>query len=279
MKYAKKVFLLSVFIVAGTQLLHAEEHGDVHPYLTQKFILDTGVYFPDRELKISVDGPVGGPNEEINFQREFSLDRSDETFSLNFGWRFGKKWELGAQYFESSGARGRTLDEDIEWNDVVFGQGTGVVAGQEFRVIRVFFGRNFDTSERYNFGVGAGLHWLELSAFIEGNIIIGGGGNAFRRESVSAKVPLPNIGAWYTYSISPNWALKSRIDWMSANVGDYDGKLINASVGVNYQAFEHFGAGLSYNVFNLDIVISKSGWRGRAETTYDGLYAYLSFYW
>lgn len=260
-------------------MLRAEEHGDVHPYLTQKFILDTGVYFPDRETRISVDGPTVGANEEIDFQSEFGLDRSDETFSLNFGWRFGKKWELGAQYFELSGTRGATLDEDIEWNDVVFGQGTSVVAGQDFRLIRVFFGRNFDTSERYNFGVGAGLHWLELGAFIEGNIIIGGGGNVFRRESVSAEAPLPNIGAWYTYSISPKWALKARYDWMSASVSDFDGKMINASVGVNYQMFEHFGAGLSYNIFDLDLVVSKSDWRGRAQTRYEGLYAYLSFYW
>ena len=279
MKYVTSVFLFSALFISETALLHAEEQGDVHPYLTQKFILDTGVYFPDRTVKISVDGPVVGPNEQIDFQSEFGLDKSDTTFSLNFGWRFGKKWELGAQYFESSGERGAALDEDIEWNDVVFEQGTSIVAGQEFRLIRVFFGRNFDTSERYNFGVGVGVHWLELGAFIEGNIIIGGGGNAFRRESVSAEGPLPNIGAWYAHSISPKWAFKARIDWMSASVGDYDGKLINASVGVNYQMFEHFGAGLSYNIFDLDVVINKSGWRGRAETRYEGPYAYVSFYW
>ena len=101
----------------------------------------------------------------------------------------------------------------------------------------------------------------------------------FRREAVSASAPLPNIGAWYTYSISPRWALKGRLDWLSASVGDYDGRLVNASLGVNYQVFEHAGLGLSYNLFDLEVGVSKSGWRGRWETNYEGPYVYLSFFW
>ena len=279
MKYSKSVFLFSVFFVAGTQVLHAQETADVHPYLTQKFFLDTGIYFPDRNLRVSVAGPVTGPNDPIDLEGQFGLDRSDETFSLNFGWRFGKKWDLGAQYFESSGARGAVLGEDIEWNDIVFGQGTNVIAGQDFRLIRMFFGRKFESSERQSIGVGAGIHWLELGVFIEGDIIVNGGGNPFRRESVVAEMPLPNIGAWYMYSVSPNWAVKARVDWFSAEVGDYDGELINASLGMNYQMFEHFGVGVSYNFVDLDVTISKSDWKGRAQLSYEGVFANLSFYW
>lgn len=277
--FVKSVFLLGIFFAAGIQSLSAEEQGDVHPYLTEKFHLDTGVYFPERKVRLSVDGLISGPNDPVDFQTEFGLRKSDETFSLDFGWRFGEKWGLGGQYFEASGAKSAVLSEDIEWNDVIFGQGTGIVVSQEFRLIRVFFGRNFESSDRYNFGAGAGLHLIELGAFIEGSVIIGGGGTAFATESVSASVPLPNIGIWYMYSISSSWALRSRLDWLSVEFGDYDGQLINASLGVNYQMFEHFGVGLNYNLFELDVTVSKSDWRGRLETSYEGIYAYLSFYW
>ena len=279
MKYIWIVFFFGIFVFAHTAPLHAQESSDVHPYLTQKFFLDTGIYFTDRSATVSVAGSVTGPNDPIDLEGQFGLDRSDETFSLNFGWRFGKKWELGAQYFESSGARSAVLGEDIEWNDIVFGQGTNVIAGQDFRLIRMFFGRKFESSERQDFGVGAGIHWLELGVFIEGDIIVNGGANPFRRESVNAEMPLPNIGAWYMYSVSPNWAVKARVDWFSAEVGDYDGELINASLGMNYQMFEHFGVGVSYNFVDLDVTISKSDWKGRAQLSYEGVFANLSFYW
>ena len=94
-----------------------------------------------------------------------------------------------------------------------------------------------------------------------------------------AAAPLPNIGAWYTYSISPNWAFKGRLDWFGASIDDYDGELINASAGLNYQVLKNFGLGIHYNHFNLDVGIQKPDWRGEIRTTYEGIFASASFYW
>jgi hypothetical protein len=216
----------------------------------------------------------------INFQSDLQDTRSDEIFSLNFGWRFGEKWQLGGQYFSSKGSREAVLEEDVEWGGLVFGEGTSISAGQEFTLTRIFFARNFATKEHHEFGVGAGFHWLELGAFISGNIIDdSGGAGPFRTESVSASAPLPNLGAWYVYSISPDWAFKGRFDWLSVSIGDYSGRLINASLGVNYQVFRNAGVGLSYNLFDLDVGVKTSGWHGQWDTTYQGLYAYVSLFW
>lgn len=118
---------------------------------------------------------------------------------------------------------------------------------------------------------------LDITAFIEGTIIINGG-TASARESVSESAPLPNIGAWYRYSISPRWAFRARFDLLSASVGDYEGLLVNASLGVNYQAFRHFGIGVAYNYFELDVSIKKASWRGDIEAIFDGPYVYVSAY-
>ena len=279
MKPRTSITLISIMLVCVTSPLHAEEQGGVHPYLDQNFFVDLGMYFPDREVTLSVNGTVLGPADRIDFDEQFGLKKSDETFALNFGWRFGEKWQLGGQYFEASGKVRSALTEDVEWNDVVFGEGTGVAVGQEFSLLRVFFARRFKSSENSEFGLGAGIHWLEIGAFIEGNATINGVDLGFRKESVSADAPLPNIGIWYTHSFSPKWAFKGRYDWLSAKVGDYDGTLINASLGVNYQMFEHVGLGLSYNIFTLDVNVRKNDWKGNFETAYKGPYLNMSFYW
>jgi hypothetical protein len=266
-------------LLAATNLVYSEEPSNVHPSLTDQFVLDLGMYFPERSVEIRVDGTIAGINQDIDFEKQVGLNRSDETLSVDFGWRFGKKWSLLTQYFQSSGAREAVLNEDIEWNDVVFGQGSNVVAGQDFSVLRVFFGRQFSSNERHDFGLGIGLHWIEIGAFIEGEIITGGGPTMFRRESVSAEAPLPNFGAWYRYSISPKWAFKSRIDWLNADIGDYSGSITNASLGVNYQMFDNFGVGLSYNALELDLRIRKSNWQGKFNTSYEGVFAYVSTSW
>ncbi len=274
------VSLLLLFALLATHSLRAQEQRDLHPYLTEKFFIDAGVFFPERSMKISVNGTVAGPGDEFDFEQSGGIEKTDETFSLNFGWRFGEKWQLGSQYFKSSGSSSVSLDEDVEWGDVVFGEGTSVSVGQEFAVVRLFFARRLESkNEQHEFGFGAGLHWMEIGAFIEGNVIVSGTGDAFRRESVRAQAPLPNIGAWYTYSMSPRWAFKGRIDWLSASIGKYSGTLTNLSIGLNYQAFENFGVDLYYNDFALDVGVKESDWRGNVETAYKGLFAGISFFW
>jgi hypothetical protein len=273
--------LILVALIAGSAMSPAAEAQDsVHPYLTDKFALDLGIFFPDRQISLSVDGPlVGIEGEDIDFETAFGHKRSDDVFSLNFGWRFGEKWQLGGQYFASSGENSKVLEEDVEWNDITFGQGTGIAVGQDFDLVRVFFARRFKSSDNQEFGLGLGIHWLQIGAWIEGNAVINGVPAGFKRESVKADAPLPNIGAWYIYSFSPKWALRARLDWLSAKVGEYDGTLINASAGLSYQLSEHVGLGLSYNLFDLDIDVNKRGWHGNVNTSYKGAFVHMSLFW
>ena len=277
----KKFFAFLLFASFMGSSAFAQENRDLHPWLTDKFSVDFGVYFPDREVEIGVDGSLAIDSEDrdIDFDESFGLRKNDDLFALNFGWRFGEKWELGAQYFESDGQRQRVLEEDIEWGEFVFGAGTGVTAGIDFTLVRAFLGRNFTSADHHDFGIGLGIHYLEVGAFIEGQAILNGQQAGFQRETVSAKAPLPNVGAWYVRSLSDRWAMRLRLDWFGAEFGDYDGELINASVGLNYQLFEHVGLGVSYNFFELDVGVDKSGWRGEVKTIYDGAFVHASVYW
>ena len=270
-------FVVFLLFLAVSQLALAAETEKKHPYLESKFSLDLGIFYPDRKVDLRVNGSLGRINRAIDFDESLRLKRNDKTFSGQVSWRFHDRWSVIGQYFRSSDGHRAVLDEDIEWGDVVFNSGSFAAIGSSFSLSRIFVGRRFKPGKRHDIGVGAGVHWLHLGAFVEGEIRINGIPVAARR-SVSEEAPLPNIGIWYDYSISPRWAFRSRFDLLSANVGDYDGVLINAAFGVNYQAFEHVGIGLNYNYFELDVKIDKSGWQGKIETIYDGAYVYVSLY-
>ncbi len=270
--------LICMFFFDGMQHTVAAESEDVHPYLERGFSLDLGVFYPDRELDLRVNGSIAGINDEIDFDERRRIKKSDDVIAGELSWRFRGRWSLVGQYFKSSDSNRAVLEEDIEWGNVVFGAGSNATSGVNFSVTRIFFGRQLDTSKSHDIGIGGGIHWINLGAFIEGEVLINGAPAAARR-SVSAEAPLPNIGAWYKYSISPRWALRARADLLSADVGDYDGLMVNVALGVNYRAFEHVGIGLNYNFFKLDVGIDKSDWRGDIETTYDGVYVNVSFYY
>jgi hypothetical protein len=277
MTYGTALLVVAILGLAAPQLTVAEDSESLHPFLESGFSLDLGIFYPDRQLDLAVDGTVTGINDEIHFDETVRLDNADNTFAAELAWRYRGRWSIVGQYFKSTDSARAVLDEDIEWGDVVFGAGSNAAVGSQFSLTRIFFGRQLNTSKFHDVGIGAGIHWLHIGAFIEGEILVNGTPEGARR-SVSVEAPLPNIGVWYRYSISPRWAFRTRLDLFSASIDEYEGILMNVGFGVNYQALEHFGIGLNYNYVELDVKINKSEWRGNIETIYDGVYVNASFY-
>ena len=129
------------------------------------------------------------------------------------------------------------------------------------------------------FGIGVGLHALDLSASVTGEARIEGASVGESRAEGSADGPLPNIGAWYIWAPNDRWALTTRLDWLSASIDAYDGTIVNASAGFNFRIMKNIGAGINYNVFTLNVNVSDSDWSGKADVRLHGPYAYVSVYW
>jgi len=268
------------FLAFITVTAHAQSSSDAHPYLTNGFRVDAGMFFPDSDFEITVKGSVDlQPLDLIDFDASLQSDISESIGALQFSWRFSDKWSLWGQYLEWNDRSTAVLTEDVVWGDITFGAGTGVGAGLDTTITRVFFGRSFRKDNRHEFGVGFGGHILNISAFIEGNAIINGVPDGFRTEVVNTNGVLPNLGAWYIHSWSQRWAFVSRLDWLGADIDKYDGHIINASLGVNYSFGKHFGIGLNYSFLELDVNVDDTNWQGSLTSTSQGAFAYLSGYW
>jgi len=255
----------------------AQWDTDRHPKLTDRFLFSAGAFLPDKNLKIRVDGKL--PTLDIDFDERLDLSSNETTASGELRWRFGEKWSVSGQYFNTDDSATAELTEDISWEDYVLKVGSNVGAGVEATVARLFFGREFSSGQRHEFGLGFGLHWLEIGAYLEGEFFLNEESTGFRRESVSADAPLPNIGGWYWYALSPRWLLTTRLDWLSASIGDYSGSLWNANAGITFQAWRNLGVSLTYQLFKLDVDINKSDWHGGADLTYNGPFLAVNVNW
>jgi long-subunit fatty acid transport protein len=273
------ILLIALFAVPCAAL--ADEAAGLHPWLTSKYGFDIGVFFPDRSNLLRASGSIDfdpGPTPFVDFGSELRLRESDSTFSAEFTWNFGKRWSMRMQYFDSTGSSTALLEEDVEWEDLVFLAGTNASAGSGFELTRFVWSRTMDNSPVYDLELSAGFHWLHVSAFIEGTIETPTGSET-AREASSVDAPLPNIGFAYTHSLSPNWAIRTRFDWFNADVHPYDGVFINASAGINFALNDRLNIGANYNYVELDVGVNGDNWRGEIETRYDGIYVYVGATW
>jgi len=277
----KPAMLAAALLLLGASgVAAAQESGDAsahHPFLSDRFNFGIGVFYPQKSFEIRVDGTTS--RGSIDLDESFRFDDSETTGSFDFRWRFGEKWSAWAQYWKVNSQGSATLEEDIEWRDLVFKSGIFAAAGMDISVARAMVGREIFTRPGHEFGLGVGAHWLEIGAFIEGEVRVNENSTGIRRSSASADVPLPNISAWYMYSWSPKWLFLTHADWLSASVGDYSGDLWNGHVGVHYQAFSRVGIGLSYNLFIVDVDVDKSDWHGRMKTRQNGPRLVLTANW
>lgn len=276
----------STFLILSTLILTwsapavaADDFVRLSPYIKEDYYLTAGLFFPQREFELQLDGSASTGNDSIDFSEQFRLGGSEQTEAIEFGWRFKPNWSLRAQHLDIDAHRTTTLTSDVQWGDFTYEEGTAVSAGTGITVTRIFFGRRMSPGNRSEFGVGAGLHLLQLDAFVKGDAMRDGLYAGIHKESAQVSGPLPNLGAWYMYSLSRRWAVAARADWLSADVDSFDGSIINAALGVDYAVTRHLGAGLSYNYFELDAGLDDSNWKGDATIRFDGVYLHFSAYW
>jgi hypothetical protein len=268
----KNLFILFFFFVLPCPFMFSQEENEKasekHPILTDRFQFEAGIFFPSKNVKIGANG--SSPNDNISFGETFNLNDSETTIFFKFDWHFSKKWKLSVESFSIQNAKKVDLKEDIEFEDIVFKKGSNIRGGFGLNMYRIYVGRTFSRGLKHEFGAGLGIHALNTSAFIEGDVLSSEGDLNFERRAVSALVPLPNLGAWYYYAPTSKWAFIARLDWFGITVGDYSGSLWNIAPGIKYQLFKHIGVGIDYRYFIVKANVNKTDWKGQFSMNFNG---------
>jgi len=256
------VFFLVSLTAGVASAQESGSSGKYHPFLSDNFHLGLGVYRPSHKRRLGANPNDGGSAGE-------SLDASESqtTGLLNFRWRFTKNWSFQGTYWNIDSENEHFLTNTFEFNGEEFELGLFVSSEFDLSITRLFWGRSFFRRPSTDWGVGLGLHVLDLGVILAGEVQILPPPavpplTEFRRTSVSASAPLPNLGIWYMYSWSPKWVVTTRLDWLEVTFEEFSGNMYDLSVGVNYQMSDHFGMGLAVNAFRLDVQVEGTKWTG-----------------
>lgn len=265
----KKFLILFVaLVILPIQLLLSQELTGQHPILTDRFQLGVGIYIPAQKVKFGVDGE--SENQEIEFDQTFDFNNNRSTPNITFDWRFAEKWRLGAEYFNVSYETKAVLENDIVAGDYTFNKGSNVGIGYKINLYRIFVGHKIWSAEKHELGGGLGVHLLDISPFIKGNVIVNDGDNKFQRVSGSTLTPLPNLAFWYYFAPTEKWAFTAKVDWFGLTVDQYSGSLWDVAPGIRYQVIKNMGIALDYRFFDLRADVDETRWHGSFEMSFSG---------
>lgn len=269
--------VLSVLAILVTfSSLFSQNEDDKHPLLKDRFLIGAGMYFPARDVKLGVEGNISIDEiedlEDIDFDETLGLKEGENTFNLNFLWRFSRNkfWSVRGEYFKVGTTRNVTLDEEIEWEGITYPVGGAAEVSFGVGLYRVFFGRVISTGQKHELGGGLGIHGLNVKASVAGEGFIGDTSAGFNRSEVSAFLPLPNIGLWYIWAPTKRWAFSANLDWFGIKIDNISGGLWNISPGVTFQIIRNLAVNANYQFYNFNANIDNDNFKGSFDLTFNG---------
>lgn len=261
--------LLGLTLVSGASF--AGPFNGIHPLQSDRFSIVIGGYGPDITGHFSIDDPDGSDGDDIDIDDDAGLDDSDILPAIGFNWRLSNKYRIQGEYFTVGQSATKKATKNIDIGDIEFPVGASLATDFDVDIGRAFLGYSFIKNDSMELGAGLGAHYLGLDISVKGKLHLG--------DHIDIDVPqatrsiddwaiLPNVGGYASYAFSPKWLVGGRLDWISANIGDYDGTLWNAEAHVQYQAFSNFGLGLAYRYLDLELAgedTSRGDWDTRLK--------------
>jgi hypothetical protein len=221
--------------------------------------------------ELGVRGTARGT--EFNFERELGLAEETDSFRADAYWRFDRRNRIDAGYFNLSRTGSRTLQRDIEWGDVTFPVGTTVSSFLDTRIIPVRYSHSFVATDTVDAGLGFGIYYMELNVALTGSAL-------GLSESFDTPVPLPVLSAHAAWEFLPRLQLTGLVQAFyidlegTGTIEKLRGRVIDATVGVEWSALDHFGVGAGANYFEIAVDTNTQ----RLDFTFDYDYVALFVY-
>ena len=172
-------------------------------------------------------------------------------------------------YFELSRDGNTVLEESIEIGGVEFPAGTTVSSGFDTRILRFGYAYSLMKDQQKELAVMAGVHYSSLDTRVSA-------AETGQNVRSDAETPLPVVGVQGSLALGAKMRLGAKIQIFRLEFDRYEGSLNYLALDLQYPISEHFGVGVSYTYYTLDLDSKNEDLRGSLEVTHRGPALFLN---
>jgi hypothetical protein len=256
----------------------AQKSYDDHE-LTDRFSISIGGFSQSdirTTLRLDADSPLGGLaiGTVIGLESLFDVEDQVTTGRLDGWYRFGKKNRINFTYWRTDreGVATYTDSQPIEIGDITINPGDDVITEDKSQFIAVSWTYSFLNTRKYEAWLGIGLNFQTLETTINANL---GGGMLMAQEEAKATIPIPTMefGGRWNFSKRTRMLLNQQV--FGIKIGDFEGRLNNTRILVEYNIVKNFSIGGGFERFNFEVDGEGEDFSGSFDTSYSGLSLYI----
>jgi hypothetical protein len=223
-------------------------------------------------LRVDSTGATAPDGDLLSGEDDLGLDDVVNQARMEFDIRMAERNHMRIDYFKLNRYSQQQLPRQIEFGDFTFDEGDTFRAKLDWRMLSLTYTYSLFKFERFEAGIGLGLHVVEAKAE-------GSEPGTLNRESDAEAGIFPTIAANGAFRISKRWSVTARGQTFSASPEGFDGTLSDYHADVQYRWRKNFAIGLGYTYIevDLDVVDADQPFRFSMDTAGPELFFRASF--
>jgi hypothetical protein len=235
-----------------------------------QFGIFIGVLNADATTNVRLDRNNGLVGTSLSFEGDLNGEERKAVPTLDFFWRFNPRHAIEGSFVTLRRDGQRTLSGSINFGDATFPINTAVNSEFNSDVFRVAYRYSPWHDDGGELGFLLGLHYTNMKVAISSS-------TGTVSEDASVKYPLPTLGLRGNARIADNWRVNGFAQILKLKIGDYDGALYNAGIGVEWAFTQEMIAGLGYDYYKYELTSTKDNARGEFNYRFDGPKLYFGW--
>jgi hypothetical protein len=215
------------------------------------------------DTTLRVDESLTEPGTVVSAEDDLGLDDAELLAQAEVTLLPGERHLIRLNGLSSSRSAQKVLDETIVFDDEVYLPGERVDSTLNLQMIGLTYGYRFLVRQR---GELTGTFGIQV-ADVEANAVVR---SRVVRDSESGIAPLPLVGLEGRYDLSERWAFEGRIQYLTADIDEVDGEILDARAGVTWRMNPYLVFGLGYRTFSIDVDSRDPDTPGVVEMSIDG---------
>ena len=234
--------------------------------------LTFGLFLPSINSTAQVNSGTGRIGTIINLETAFHLPETRNLFRFNGVYRFNNSHSVEGYYYALNRSGSDVSSDSLVFGNIVFRVNSSFSAFFNATLFGGKYRYSIFNGESVEAGFSVGLSFLDIALGAEVTLL-----NQSASDEYSDLLFLPVLGFYNRINISKNLIFRSNVDMFALNIKRYDGVLFDFGISMEYKIIKLLSAGVSYNVFALDINYDTNR-TGKINYTHKGLMFFGKLY-
>jgi hypothetical protein len=236
------------------------------------FTIQIGAYNAQAETDLRLDSSSGAIGTAVSFEGHLGGEDRKTVPTFDMLWRFNPRHAMEMSVVSLRRDGDTTLTATLNFGDRTFPINSAIHSTFDSDIVRVAYRWSFVHDERAEAGLLLGAHWTQMKTSVAAT-----GSTVSLSEEASVDYPLPTVGLMGSARIGENWRIAGFGQLLKLKIEDYDGEIVNFSVGLEWMFTRAMYAGLGYDYYKYNLVSSKDRARGEFNYEFDGPKLYFGW--